>query len=328
MNENRYVYVSARIRVLEGRLLSEEDFGQLEAASFRQCLRLLAGRGWEPGRDGTDVEGMFGREREKVRRVFQSLGEVREDFRILRIPGEFQRAKAAVKEDFCGMKPPQGEQKDIVWPEDPFMTERVWWRREFPAAVRSQAYDRLPRGMGEAVRQARRSLWEQRDGQLCEIILDRAALEEILREGDRSHIPAVRHYARMTVENADIQIALRGMASGWEMERFRQALAAAGELDPERMARAAAAGSRALETYLENVGFGEAAEAFGESGAGLERWQRERERRLIGQARRDVFSGGLILAYFLQRSREIRLVREMLVEKRGEGSEGGERMRA
>ena len=145
---------------------------------------------------------------------------------------------------------------------------------------------------------------------------------------NHSHIPAVRHYARMTVENADIQIALRGMASGWEMERFRQALAAAGELDPERMARAAAAGSRALETYLENVGFGEAAEAFGESGAGLERWQRERERRLIGQARRDVFSGGLILAYFLQRSREIRLVREMLVEKRGEGSEGGERMRA
>ncbi len=80
MNENRYVYVSARIRVLEGRLLSEEDFGQLEAASFRQCLRLLAGRGWEPGRDGTDVEGMFGREREKVRRVFQSLGEVRAGF--------------------------------------------------------------------------------------------------------------------------------------------------------------------------------------------------------------------------------------------------------
>ena len=30
----------------------------------------------------------------------------------------------------------------------------------------------------------------------------------------------------------------------------------------------------------------------------------------------------------LQRRREIRLVREMLVEKRGEGSEGGERMRA
>ena len=66
MNENRYVYVSARIRVLEGRLLSEEDFGQLEAASFRQCLRLLAGRGWEPGRDGTDVEGMFGRECSKA----------------------------------------------------------------------------------------------------------------------------------------------------------------------------------------------------------------------------------------------------------------------
>ena len=149
-----------------------------------------------------------------------------------------------------------------------------------------------------------------------------------MREGDRSHIPAVRHYARMTVENADIQIALRGMAAGWKLERFRQALAAAGELDPERMARAAAAGSRALETYLGNAGFGEAAEAFGESGAGLERWQRERERRLIGQARRDVFSGGLILAYFLQRRREIRLVREMLVEKRGEGSEGGERMRA
>ncbi len=121
------------------------------------------------------------------------------------------------------------------------------------------------------------------------------------------------------MENADIQIALRGMAAGWKLERFRQALAAAGELDPERMARAAAAGSRALETYLENAGFGEAAEAFGESGAGLELWQRERERRLIGQARRDVFSGGVIPRIFCSGDGRSAWCGKCLLKKEGKG---------
>lgn len=317
MSKNRYVYASARIRVLEDRLLSEEDFRQLDAVSFRQCLQFLDGRGWHMEKGETDGEGMLRREEEKTRQVFWSMGEVREDFRILELPGILQNLKAAVKADACGIGQEETEGTGLRL-QDLFPEVSAGRAGEYLTAVKTGDYGQIPSGMGAAARQSREILRGQGNGQECECILDRAALEEMLREGERSGISAVRRYARMTAEHADIQIVLRGEAAGWSRDCIRRALVRAGKLDPEQMARAAEAGSHKLDAYLEKAGFGQAAEAFRKSPAMLENWQWERERHLIRQARQDDFSGGLILAYFLERRREIREVREILARKRKE----------
>ncbi|HIS26467.1 MAG TPA: V-type ATPase subunit [Candidatus Pullilachnospira intestinigallinarum] len=311
MSKHPYVYASARIRVLENRLLTEEDFQALQRDSMKQCLQLLGGRGWETGREEKDTEEIFEREIRKIRQIFSSLDGVREDLRILWIPHRLRMLKAAVKAPFGGNMVPE-EMRECC--------------RKGEALLAAAEEASLSEKMKGAVRLAKEVLEKQGDGQLCELLLDRVALEEMLWEGERSGIRAVREYAGMTAENADISILLRGIRAGWGQERFRQALVEINRLKPSCLARKASEGEETIKHWLKGAGYGEAAKLFDSPSAAskLERWQQGRLRQLIGRIRQDIFSGGIILAYFLSREQEIRRVRMILEEKK---YGGGERMR-
>ena len=70
-------------------------------------------------------------------------------------------------------------------------------------------YDRFPEDMREAAREAYETFLHTRDGQLADIIVDRAALDAIKKAGERSKEEIVRQYAESTVAVADIRIAVR-----------------------------------------------------------------------------------------------------------------------
>ncbi|MBO1722799.1 V-type ATPase subunit, partial [Extibacter sp. GGCC_0201] len=67
----------------------------------------------------------------------------------------------------------------------------------------------LPANMRAAAEEAYETFLHTRDGQLCDIIVDRAALEAIYAEGEKAADPVIRAYAESTVAVADIKIAVR-----------------------------------------------------------------------------------------------------------------------
>ena len=80
--------------------------------------------------------------------------------------------------------------------------------------LKDKEYDRFPEDMREAAREAYETFLHTRDGQLADIIVDRAALDAIRAAGERSKEEIVRQYAESTVAVADIRIAVRACKTG------------------------------------------------------------------------------------------------------------------
>ena len=75
--------------------------------------------------------------------------------------------------------------------------------------LKDKEYDRFPEDMREAAREAYETFLHTRDGQLADIIVDRAALDAIYQAGKESPDKIIQDYAESTVAVADIKIAVR-----------------------------------------------------------------------------------------------------------------------
>ena len=63
--------------------------------------------------------------------------------------------------------------------------------------------------MREAASEAVDTLLHSGDGQLCDVIIDRATMEAILAAGKKSKAAIIRDYAESTVAVANIKVAVQ-----------------------------------------------------------------------------------------------------------------------
>ena len=87
------------------------------------------------------------------------------------------------------------------------------------------------------------------DGQLCDIIIDKAALDAIYHAGKTSGNEFLKLYAELTVAAADIKTAVRASRTGKDRAFLEQALAPCDTLDITRLAQAAIEGVDAIGIY-------------------------------------------------------------------------------
>ncbi len=116
--------------------------------------------------------------------------------------------------------------------------------------LKDKEYDRFPEDMREAAREAYETFLHTRDGQLADIIVDRAALDAIRAAGERSKEEIVRQYAESTVAVADIRIAVRACKTGKSSDFMKKAMAECDTLDKERLIHAAVSGMDQIMSYL------------------------------------------------------------------------------
>lgn len=91
--------------------------------------------------------------------------------------------------------------------------------------VKNKEFWRLPPAMSEAAQEAYDVLLHTGDGQLCDVIVDRAALEAISEAGRNAEDAIIRDYAESVVAIADIKIAVRSQKTGKSQEFLKRALA-------------------------------------------------------------------------------------------------------
>ncbi|MGF0032824.1 V0D/AC39 family V-type ATPase subunit [Bariatricus sp. SGI.154] len=301
----KYTYAVARIRALELALFSNSTIDQLIACgSYEQCLQFLEEKGWGDNETSGNAEAILTREEEKTWKIVEELKVGMEHFDVLSYSKLFHNLKAAIK---------------AVCTED--MNRHVFYDdvsisgEEMLEIVRTKDFQSLPENMRQAAEEAYDTLLHTGDGQLCDVIIDRAALDAIYDAGKKAKAEIIRDYAESTVAVADIKIAVRSQKTAKSMDFMKRAMAECDSIDTDRLAKAALGGMDAIREYLLGTSYAEGAEALLESPSAFERWCDNRIIQTISPQKYNAFTIGPIIAYVLARQNEIKTVRIILSGK-------------
>ncbi len=305
MSKTQYTYAVARIRALEVSLFSASTIEQLIACKdLEGCLRFLQDKGWGGNDVPMDADAILTREREKI---WETIGEMHVDmdvFNVLSYTNWFHNLKAAVKEVCTGKSG-----ANIFYEGTPIPKE------ELLRIIRERDYKALPDNMQAAAEEAVETLLHSGDGQLCDVIIDRATLEAIKEAGRQSQDDIIRDYAESTVAVANIKIAVRSSKTAKSLDFMKRAMAPCDSLNVDGLARAALAGMDSIIDYLSANGYLEGALALKESPSAFERWCDNRIIQTIKPQKTNPFSVGPLVAYVIARENEIKTVRIILTCK-------------
>ena len=305
MSKTQYTYAVARIRALEVSLFSASTIEQLIACKdLEGCLRFLQDKGWGGNDVPMDADVILTREREKI---WETIGEMHVDmdvFNVLSYTNWFHNLKAAVKEVCTGKSG-----ANIFYEGTPIPKE------ELLRIIRERDYKALPDNMQAAAEEAVETLLHSGDGQLCDVIIDRATLEAIKEAGRQSQDDIIRDYAESTVAVANIKIAVRSSKTAKSLDFMKRAMAPCDSLNVDGLARAALAGMDSIIDYLSANGYLEGALALKESPSAFERWCDNRIIQTIKPQKTNPFSVGPLVAYVIARENEIKTVRIILTCK-------------
>lgn len=309
MSKTKYTYAVARIRALEVSLLTNAVIEQLLACkSAEQALQLLVEKGWGDLTAGTlDADEVLNKEEEKM---WQTIREVAPDmhvFDVLSLPKLYHNLKAAIKE-VCT----EVENKNIFYDDCEISGEEMF------ALVQNKEFDKLPGNMLATAREAFDTLLHTRDGQLCDLIIDRATLEAMLEAGKKSGEKIIEEYAQTAVAIADIKIAVRSQKTGKNAEFMKKAMVNCSEINVDQLTQAALAGAEEIAQYLEGTSYREGADALRISPSAFERWCDNKMTDSMRSQKYESFSVGPLLAYLLARQNEIKTVRIILTGKQNE----------
>lgn len=306
MPDKDYIYAVARVRTKEMQLLTEPFLEQLLAAPDEaQCVRLLREHGWGNGEGEAGADGILGQER---RKTWDMVGEMVPDtsvFDVFLYQYDYHNLKAAVKESCTA-----GTHPGI------FMELGTIPSALILKAAESRDFSLLPERMRATAQEAMDALLHTRDGQLCDCMIDRAALVEIGRAGKESGEELLALYGELTVATADIKTALRAAKTGKDRAFLERSLAACGSLDLEELTEAALNGVEGICAYLQKTQYAEAVPELKKSSAAFERWCDNLLIRRIRPQLHNPFGLGPIAAYILARESEIRTVRIIMSGKR------------
>jgi len=316
MTDRYNVYAVARIRTKEMSLLTGTFLDQLLSAPDEEsCVKLLNEKGW--GGDGIGTEKMLEDEHRKIWDVIRDLmdGDV-SAFQVFLYANDYHNLKAAIKDTV------RSEKLTGI-----FMTEGTVPLKTIREAVETRDYTLLPERMRKAAEEAADVLLKTRDGQVCDCIIDRAALVDILKAGKDSGENILSLYAELTVACADIKAAVRAVMTKKDRIFMERMLAPCDTLSLPELMDAAGEGMDSLYRYLEKTSYADAVPVLKKSPSAFERWCDNRIIETIRPEIHNPFGLGPLAAYILARENEIKTVRIVLSGKKNDIPENSVRER-
>ena len=301
-----YIYAVARIRAKELLCFGSPAMEQLMACkTYEECLRMLNEKGWGNGSAGQTPESLLDGERNKTWEQLRELVEDMSVFDVFLYANDYHNLKAAIKENYA---PSHGA--------DIYSSNGTIDPAVFRQAADEHDFSVLPAGMRDAAEEAMSVLRETGDGQLCDIIIDKAALNAILQAGKASGDPLLAFFAEHTVATANIKTAVRCQKTGKSLAFIQRALAECDTLDVSLLAQTAVESFEVMIEYLGRTCYSGAAEALTQSASAFERWCDNRLIEKIRPQKYETSTIGPLAAWLLARENEIKTVRILLSGKR------------
>ncbi len=304
MTNEQYVYAVARIHSKELTLLDKQVLEQLLASkSHEECMRVLTDKGWGSS-DYMSAEQMLSYEREKTWELMKELVEDMSIFNTFLYENDFHNLKASLKQYYTHKERPNVFMKNAT--VDPELINQ---------AVKEHDFTLLPEFMRESAKEAYEVLMHTGDGQLCDVILDRAALDTLYQKASETKLALFQKYAELRIVAANINIAVRGLKTGKKNSFFQDAIAECETLDKNQLIEVILQGEQELYQYLETTIYVDAVQAIKESPSAFERWCDNVIMEEIKPQKNNHFSVEPLAAFILARESEIKSVRIILSGK-------------
>lgn len=305
MAENLYAYAVARIHARETGLLTGAVYEQLLAApDYAACLRVLGEKGWEISSE-EEPGALLSAEEGKTWALIAEMVDDMSPFDVFLYANDYHNLKAAIKKEATG---------DSVEPV--FVGHGTVDPELLKKAAQSHEFALLPPAMAAAASEAWTVMKQTGDGQLCDMVLDKAALCAIGAAGEQAQNELMARYAELTVAAADIKVAVRCCKMKKNRTFILNALAPCRSLSVTRLAAAAAESPDAVYEYLRLTDYAGAVEALKDSAAAFECWCDDLLMEAIRPEKYATFTIGPLAAYILARQSELKSVRMILAGKR------------
>ena len=303
--QQEFTYAVARIRYRENKLLSEADLNALLSAKDADAvIRLLKDKGWGESATVQTPDELLRHESEKTWGFIEEIVPDKSNFDFLLIPNDYHNLKVAIKAITRDQKP-----------DDMYIRNATIAPEQIYEAVSKRDYHALPEFLIETAKEAMSVLLQTSDGQLCDVIIDKACMDHIYRLGQQSDVEIIRLYCELYVAAADIKIAIRSAHTGKRPDFITRSMTECESLDVRRLAAAAALGYDDVLKYLEDTRYSAAVSAIKKSMSAFEKWCDDCVTEAMKPQKWEPFSIGAVIAYLIARENEIKAVRMILAGK-------------
>jgi len=302
-----YLSISARIRAMEGRLLTAERRERMiDAHTDEEALKLLAECGYaEPENAGVSaVDAVLAQARAALFEDLKAAVPNAALVEVFQIKYDIHNAKAllkgqAVGEDAAGLLMRGGRYEGTALAEAVSKGDLSWTSPTFQAAVKAA---------GEAL--------ESGDPQGADAVLDRACFQEMTAAAKGSGSKFLQGYVRASIDAANLRTAVRCARMGVEGPALERLLLPGGEVPAARLMAAKGADLPQLFRYGPLAQAAEVGAAVSAPGGGsLTEFERLCDNALTGYlsaAKRVPFGEQPVVGYLCAREAEATTVRTIM----------------
>lgn len=312
LKDTDFLYISARLRALEGQLLSHERMERmLEARSDEDAAKVLSECGYQ-GLEKPTMDALSGALAQARAETFGELAQMSPNADIVdvfRIKYDYHNLKALIKCHKTGKNP-----ENMLVDAGRYTPETL--RRAVEQGETSQLSDDLRRAMETAGE----VLSATGDPQKSDFYLDRACYGEMIALAQRSGSSFLLGYVRLQIDGANLKTVVRCTRMKKDADFLRGALLPGGTVSQESILSCAVSGSS-----LSTVFTGRLAQAAG-VGDTVKKGGRQTEfERLIDNALNDYlqssrltsFGDGVLVAFAAAKENEITAARIIMSGRLG-----------
>lgn len=318
MGETDYAYAVANIRANEHKLITKADLrGFISASSADGIIRSLKERGYDTSSVQTDDE-LIKIQNAKIFSYLKDLSENSKLFDSFLMRNDFHNVKVLIKAKISEMN---GDDL-LLYPSllDPGAIK---------ACINHNDFSSLPDWLKEAAQTAFLTAAETKDGQLLDIIIDKAMMGEIKKAAKTSKNEFMIGLVGKQIVLLNIKIALRACRAKKDKSFILNALIDSDLIDTHDLASAATKPDTLIE-FFKSHGFQEAAKAlFEQNITAFEKYVDDEIIRYVSTVKYNVFGIEPLIAYLIYNETEQKNLQIILAGKRAGISESEimERMR-
>ena len=236
-----YLFISGRVRSLEGKLLTQERMERmLDAATPMDAERILVECGYPEVEEVTpsSINRML---TERQQYVFDDISRDAPDSNIVdvfRIKYDYHNAKALLKAEAMGIEADSLLSRSGRIPPETLQE-----------AVRTSEFVSIPGALSQAIQEAREVLGNTRDPQQSDFVLDRAWFRDMLNMAKASDSDFLTGYVRINIDAANLKSLVRVMRMGKDADFLRTVLFPDGTIGEDRIANTLSSGGQITDLY-------------------------------------------------------------------------------
>lgn len=298
-----YTFAVARIRAKENLLFTDNDISALMSLkSYDDCLNMLTERGWIT--DSYDYEKILYEQEKLLWSFIRELTDDMSEFNIFLYQKDFHNLKASIKAIVT-----DSSTNGIFYDTGSISAEKIY------NSIKNKEYNQLPEYLKTCAENAMKVLLQTNDGQLCDIIIDKALLDEVRNLAENSRSEAIRLYADTLITTANIKTAVRCNKTGKSLDFIKNALVECNTLNKDFLAKASSVSIDEIYNYLLTTDYRNAVDALKKSLSAFEIWCDNKLTENMQPQKWEPFTIGPLVAYIVAKENEIKTVRILLSAK-------------